>query len=67
MCSPARPQNLHPSIDNKSLHDTFLRFGHILSCKVATDANGASRGYGFIHFESDEAARTAIEEVGVGL
>lgn len=57
-------QNLHPSIDNKSLHDTFSTFGRILSCKVATDANGASRGYGFIHFENDESARTAIDKVG---
>jgi hypothetical protein len=27
-------QNLVPSVDSKVLHDTFLPFGKILSCKV---------------------------------
>jgi len=59
-------QSLNPTIDNRSLHDTFSQYGRILSCKVATDANGASRGYGFIHYESEESAKKAIDEVGGG-
>eukprot|EP01018_Ginkgo_biloba_P021628 Gb_11804 [translate_table: standard] len=55
-------KNLHESIGNANLHDTFSKFGNILSCKVATQ-DGKSKGYGFVHFETEEAAMTAIEKV----
>lgn len=50
-------------IDNKALHDTFSAFGNILSCKIATDVTGQSKGYGFVQFETDEAAKIAIEKL----
>ncbi|EEB06183.1 polyadenylate-binding protein [Schizosaccharomyces japonicus yFS275] len=56
-------KNLDPAIDNKALHDTFSAFGTILSCKVALDEYGNSKGYGFVHFASIDSANAAIEHV----
>ncbi|XP_057206386.1 polyadenylate-binding protein 1-like isoform X2 [Triplophysa rosa] len=55
-------QGLAKDINSLALHDTFSIYGTILSCKVVADENG-SRGYGFVHFESYEAAERAIQEL----
>lgn len=57
-------KNLDPVIDNRDLHDTFSAFGNILSCKVAIDeVTGQSKGFGFVHYESAESAKAAIENI----
>ena len=55
-------KNLEKSIDDKALYDTFSAVGNILSCKVVCDENG-SKGYAFIHFETQEAADKAVEKM----
>merc|ERR1719223_330402 len=56
-------KNLDASIDNKALYDTFSLFGNILSCKVAYDLQGNSKGYGYVHYETDEAAQESIDKI----
>lgn len=56
-------KNLANSVDNKGLFDLFSVFGNILSCKVATDENGNSKGYGYVHYETAESAQEAIQKL----
>lgn len=73
MASPCAPdivsdnvsclQNLEKDVTTRLLHDTFISFGPILSCKVALDKDGKSKGYGFVHFENPDSAKAAIKEV----
>ncbi|KAK7268841.1 hypothetical protein RIF29_21550 [Crotalaria pallida] len=56
-------KNLDRAIDHKALHAIFSSFGNILSCKVATDSSGNSKGYGFVQFDNEESAQKAIEKL----
>jgi len=56
-------KNLDPNVNSRSLYETFGIFGNIISCKVASDPDGTSRGYGFVQYESEDAAKQAIERV----
>jgi polyadenylate-binding protein len=53
-------KNLESNIDSKNLYEIFSSFGAILSCKVATDSGGQSKGYGFVQYETEESAEAAI-------
>ncbi len=55
--------NLDPDVDEKLLYDTFSAFGGILQTpKILCDSeSGSSKGYGFVSFDSFEAADLAIE------
>ncbi|KAK9943707.1 hypothetical protein M0R45_009308 [Rubus argutus] len=56
-------KNLDKSIDNKALLDIFSSFGTVLSCKVAVDASGQSKGYGFVQYDNEESSKTAMAKL----
>jgi len=50
--------------NDTQLSDAFSRFGTVTESKVITDRQtGRSRGFGFVTFEEDDAATTAISEM----
>eukprot|EP00071_Canis_lupus_P011464 XP_005631854.1 polyadenylate-binding protein 4-like [Canis lupus familiaris] len=54
-------KNFGGRMDDARLRAVFSEYGKTLSVKVMTDASGRSRGFGFVSFESHEAARRAVE------
>jgi splicing factor 3B subunit 4 len=56
--------NLDQMVDERSLYDTFIRFGQLTSApKVARDENMLSKGYGFVSYADFEASDNAIQHM----
>ncbi|XP_053479887.1 polyadenylate-binding protein 1-like isoform X2 [Ictalurus furcatus] len=55
-------RNLDPSVDDRRLHEEFLRFGTVISAKVLME-NGFSSGTGTVSYSSPDEARKAILEM----
>ncbi|KAK3134001.1 hypothetical protein QOZ80_6AG0543770 [Eleusine coracana subsp. coracana] len=53
-------KNLDDSINDENLKKLFQEFGEISSCKVMVDAQGRSKGSGFVSFKTAEAGYNAI-------
>lgn len=48
-------------VDEKTLYDTFSRFGSLISPpKIARDESGLSKGYGFVSYSNFEASDDSI-------
>ena len=54
-------KNFGHDYSTDQLRDTFEKFGKITSAKVMTDENGKCQGFGFVNFESHDAAANAVE------
>ena len=53
--------NLDPMVDERTLYETFSRFGGLISApKVAREENNLSKGYGFVSFADFEASDLAV-------
>ncbi|XP_073006425.1 polyadenylate-binding protein 7-like [Typha latifolia] len=56
-------KNLSSSTDDTRLQEIFSEYGTILSCKVSRDTDGKNRGYGFVQYDSQESAISAITKL----
>lgn len=56
-------QNLDKEINHKALRKIFSPLGNIISAKVEMDPSGTSRGYGYVHYDTEVAASNAIEQL----
>lgn len=53
--------NLSYEVNNGTLNDLFLQYGHISKATVITDRHtGRSKGFGFVEMASAEEAQAAI-------
>jgi cold-inducible RNA-binding protein len=52
------------AIDDQGLEDLFKEFGQVTSAKVIIDREtNRSKGFGFVEFDDDAAAKAAIEKL----
>lgn len=56
-------KNIEPAITDEDFEKAFASFGKITSAKLERDAKGASKGFGFVCFETHEAASSAVTEM----
>ena len=56
--------NLSFHTSENDLRDAFAQFGEVVDVKIMTDREtGRSRGFGFVSMATDDAARSAIEQM----
>lgn len=52
------------AVDDQGLEDLFKDFGNVTSAKVIMDREtGRSKGFGFVEFADDDAAKAAIDKL----
>lgn len=62
-------ENLDPAIESPGLWDVCSLFGEVLDCKLQLDDDGKSKGFGFVHYASEDEATQAkriLNEMQVG-
>lgn len=56
-------RNFDLSFTDDNLLELFREYGDVKSCRIMTDANGTSRGFGFVSFANAEQANAALREM----
>ncbi|MED6162124.1 hypothetical protein PIB30_067403 [Stylosanthes scabra] len=54
-------KNLDPDITEELLQEKFSSFGKIMSLAIANDANGMSKGFAFVNYDTPDEAKQAME------
>ena len=54
-------KNLDPEVSQDEFQKLFEKYGPVTSAALALDAEGKSRGFGFVNFEAHEHAAAAVE------
>jgi len=54
-------RNIPKELKHSELEQKFAQFGNIKSLKVSLNNDHTSRGYGFIQFNDEEAAASAVQ------
>ena len=55
-------KNIPKDVTSKEFSEYFREYGNIISAKLAEDEEGESMGYGFVLYDSEDAAKNAIKE-----
>jgi nucleolin len=55
--------NLFFEVTVAQLEQEFGRYGRVINSRIVTDARGLSKGFGYIEFESQDAADRAVREL----
>lgn len=60
-------KNLAEDVTEDLLRDKFSRFGKVTSVVIMKNDMGKSKGFGFVNFESPEAAKKAVKALNGSL
>jgi polyadenylate-binding protein len=50
-------------VTQEEFEQLFGKYGPYISCALAKDESGASKGFGFVNYEKHEDAKKAVEEL----
>ena len=56
-------KNLPDDMNDDQLTEMFTKYGPVTSAKVMTNDDGKHKGFGFVSYESPDAAEKAVDEL----
>lgn len=56
-------KNLDLEVTSEEFEDLFKPFGDIVSAALSKDADGKSKGFGFVNFVDHDAAKAAVDKL----